>query len=148
MKVYAGSDHGGLALKKLLISRLEELGHQVEDLGTLNEDSCDYPDFAHAVAHKVKQNLGSFGLLTCGSGIGISIAANRHPGIRAALCHNSLEAQLSRQHNDANILVMGGRLVGEALAIDILETFFCTDFEGGRHQRRIEKIELTTEKRG
>jgi ribose 5-phosphate isomerase B len=88
---------------------------------------------------------GSVGLLTCGSGIGISIAANRHHGIRAALCHCSLEAELSRRHNDANVLVMGGRLVGEALAIDMLEKFISTDFEGGRHSKRIDKIEIIRE---
>ena len=86
------------------------------------------------------------GILTCGSGIGISIAANRHAGIRAALCHNSLEATLARQHNDANVLVMGGRLVGEALAIDILEKFFSASFDGGRHQDRVEKIEIPSER--
>jgi len=143
VKVYAGSDHGGLSLKKILISRLVELGHQVEDLGTHSESSCDYPDYAHAVAEKINDEPGSMGLLTCGSGIGISMAANRHQGIRAALCHNSLEAELSRQHNNANVLVMGGRLVGEALAIDILEKFFSTSFDGGRHEGRIKKIELS-----
>lgn len=146
MKVYAGSDHGGLSLKKILINRLVELGHQVEDLGTHSEASCDYPDFAHAVAERIVAEPGSLGILTCGSGIGISIAANRHHGIRAALCHNSLEAQLSRQHNDANVLVMGGRLIGDALAIDILEKFFSTSFDGGRHEGRIRKIELNTER--
>jgi len=146
VKVYAGSDHGGLSLKKILVNRLVELGHQVEDLGTHSEASCDYPDFAHAVAERIVAEPGSMGILTCGSGIGISIAANRHSGIRAALCHNSLEAQLSRQHNNANILVMGGRLVGEALAIDILEKFFSTEFDGGRHENRIKKIELNTER--
>lgn len=143
MKIYAGSDHGGLGLKKVLISRLQELGHTVEDLGTHSDSSCDYPDYAHAVAEKIIADNGSMGILTCGSGIGISIAANRHAGIRAALCHNSLEAELARQHNDANILVMGGRMVGEALAVDMLEKFFSTEFSGGRHFARIKKIELT-----
>ncbi len=145
MKIYAGSDHGGFELKKTLIKRLQELGHQVEDLGTHSAVSCDYPDYAHAVAASVMADPGSFGLLTCGSGIGISIAANRHHGIRAALCHCSLEAELSRRHNDANVLVLGGRLVGEALAIDILEKFISADFEGGRHLKRIGKIEITCE---
>lgn len=145
MKIYAGSDHGGFELKKTLIKRLKELGHQVEDLGTHSAVSCDYPDYAHAVAASVMADPGSFGLLTCGSGIGISIAANRHHGIRAALCHCSLEAELSRRHNDANVLVLGGRLVGEALAIDILEKFISADFEGGRHLKRIGKIEITRE---
>ena len=146
MKIYVGSDHGGLVLKKTLIRKLVELGHQVEDLGTNTDNSCDYPDFAHAVAQKILAEPGSKGVLTCGSGIGISIAANRHPGIRAALCHNSLEATLARQHNDANILVMGGRLIGEAVAIDTLEKFFTTGFDGGRHQARIEKIEIKPER--
>ncbi|HAE39798.1 MAG TPA: ribose 5-phosphate isomerase B, partial [Candidatus Riflebacteria bacterium] len=97
-------------------------------------------------AAKILAEPGSKGLLTCGSGIGISIAANRHAGIRAALCHNSLEASLARQHNDANVLVMGGRLIGEALAVDTLEKFFSTSFEGGRHQIRIEKIEINPER--
>lgn len=146
MKVFAGSDHGGLALKKVLIKRLQELGHQVEDLGTHTFDSCDYPDYAHAVAEKILAEPGSMGLLTCGSGIGISIAANRHSGIRAALCHNSLEAELARRHNDANILAMGGRLVGEALAVDILERFFSTGFDGGRHVGRVQKIDMQHER--
>ena len=145
MKIYAGSDHGGFELKKTLIKRLKELGHQVEDLGTHSAVSCDYPDYAHAVAASVMADPGSLGLLTCGSGIGISIAANRHHGIRAALCHCSLEAELSRRHNDANVLVLGGRLVGEALAIDILEKFISADFEGGGHLKRIGKIEITRE---
>jgi ribose 5-phosphate isomerase B len=142
MKIFAGSDHGGLALKKFLISYLREAGHDVEDLGTDSKDSCDYPDYAHAVAEKILNTPGSKGLLTCGSGIGISIAANRHKGIRAALCHNSLEAKLSRQHNDANIIVMGGRFIGEALAQDIMEAFLANDFEGGRHETRVKKIEI------
>jgi len=146
MKIYAGSDHGGFLLKKTLIRRLVELGHEVIDLGTNSEKSCDYPDFAHAVAREILADPGTMGILTCGSGIGISIAANRHAGIRAALCHNSLEATLARQHNDANVLVMGGRLVGEALAIDILEKFFSASFDGGRHQDRVEKIEIPSER--
>lgn len=146
MKVFTGSDHGGFLLKQTLIKKLTELGHEVVDLGTDSQNSCDYPDYAHAVAEKILAEPGSMGILTCGSGIGISIAANRHAGIRAALCHNSLEATLARQHNNANVLVMGGRLVGEALALDILEKFFSTSFEGGRHQTRIEKIEIPCER--
>ena len=146
MKIFTGSDHGGFLLKQALLKKLQELGHEAVDLGCNSLSSCDYPDFAHAVADKVMTNPGSIGILTCGSGIGISIAANRHPGIRAALCHNSLEATLARQHNNANILVMGGRLVGEALAFDMLEKFLSTDFEGGRHQTRIEKIEIVHER--
>lgn len=142
MKIYAGSDHGGFVLKSLLVKRLKELGHQVEDMGTNSPDSCDYPDYAHQVAKKVLADEGSKGLLICGSGIGISIAANRHPGIRAALCHTGLEAELSRNHNDANVLVLGARIIGDALAIDILEKFLHAEFEGGRHSNRVRKIEI------
>lgn len=142
MKIYAGSDHGGFALKNTLIKKIQELGHQVEDLGTNSIDSCDYPDYAHAVAEKVLAEKDSKGLLICGSGIGISIAANRHRGIRAALCQSGLEAVLSRNHNNANILVLGARIVGEALAVDILEKFLSAEFEGGRHASRVDKIEI------
>ena len=143
MKIYAGSDHAGLSLKKILIAHLEKSGHQVEDLGTYTSDSCDYPDYAHKVAEKVLADPDSKGLLVCGSGIGISIAANRHPGIRAALVHCSLEAELSRKHNNANIVVMGGRIIGEEIAKDALDKFLATDFEGGRHEKRIKKIEIS-----
>jgi ribose 5-phosphate isomerase B len=141
MKIYAGSDHGGFVLKNTLIRKLRELGHEVEDLGTDSSDSCDYPDYAHAVARKVLADPQAKGLLLCGSGIGISIAANRHPGIRAALCRTSLEAELARQHNDANILVLGERITGDALALDILEKFFAATFAGGRHTNRVKKID-------
>jgi ribose 5-phosphate isomerase B len=146
MKIFAGSDHAGLALKLSIIKHLEAKGHQVVDVGTHTTDSCDYPDYAHKVAHSIKAEPNSKGLLTCGSGIGISMAANRHPGIRAALCHNSLEAELSRMHNDANVLVLGGRIIGEVLAHDIADKFFNTEFEGGRHSLRIDKIEAITTK--
>ena len=142
MKIYAGSDHAGLSLKKILIAHLEKNGHQVKDLGTYTADSCDYPDYAHKVAEKVLEDSSSKGLLVCGSGIGISIAANRHPGIRAALVHCSLEAELSRKHNNANIIVMGGRIIGEEIAKDALDRFLATEFEGGRHENRIKKIEI------
>ena len=142
MKIYAGSDHAGLSLKNILISFLEKKGYEVEDLGTYTSESCDYPDYAHKVAEKVLEDNNSKGLLVCGSGIGISIAANRHPGIRAALVHCSLEAELSRKHNNANIIVMGGRIIGEEIAKDALEKFLTTEFEGGRHENRIKKIEI------
>lgn len=141
VKIYTGSDHAGLPLKLRLIRRLEELGHEAVDLGTDTDASCDYSDFAHAVAEKVAADRNCLGLLTCGSGIGMSIAANRHRGVRAALCHNALEAVLSRQHNDANILVLGGRIVGDELAIHILDAFLGATFAGGRHARRVGKIE-------
>lgn len=141
MKIYAGSDHGGFNLKATLIRKLQQMGHEVEDLGTNSSDSCDYPDYAHAVARRVVEDAGSFGLLICGSGIGISIAANRHAGIRAALCRSGLEAELARQHNDANILALGERITGEAMAIDILEKFIAAEFAGNRHTERVRKIE-------
>ena len=141
MKIYAGSDHAGLTLKNILIAHLEKKGYQIEDLGTYTSDSCDYPDYAHKVAEKVLEDSDSKGLLVCGSGIGISIAANRHPGIRAALVHCSLEAELSRKHNNANVIVMGGRIIGEEIAKDALDRFLTTEFEGGRHQLRVSMIE-------
>lgn len=141
MKIYAGSDHGGFKLKAILIRKLQEMGHEVEDLGTNSSDSCDYPDYAHAVARRIIEDAGSLGLLICGSGIGISIAANRHAGIRAALCRSGLEAELARQHNDANILALGERITGEAMAIDILEKFLAAEFAGNRHTERVRKIE-------
>lgn len=141
MKIYTGSDHAGLPLKRRLMQHLKEQGHEVVDLGTDSEASCDYSDYAHAVAKKVAAERDSLGLLTCGSGIGMSITANRHHGVRAALCHNSLEAALSRQHNNANVLVLGGRIVGDELAIDVLNSFLKAAFEGGRHARRVDKIE-------
>lgn len=141
MKIFAGSDHAGLPLKKKLVEKLSELDQEPIDLGTDQETSCDYPDFAHAVARKVTDNPGTVGLLVCGSGIGMSIAANRHPGIRAALCHDPLDARLCREHNDANILVLGGRLIGEEMACEILLVFLNTAFSGGRHADRVRKIE-------
>ncbi len=141
MKVFAGSDHAGLPLKKKLLALLSQLGHDARDLGTHQETSCDYPDFAHAVAEQVLAEPGTAGLLVCGSGIGMSIAANRHAGIRAALCHDPLEARLCREHNDANVLVLGGRLIGEEMAAEILRVFCATAFSGGRHAGRIKKIE-------
>ena len=141
MKIFAGSDHAGFGLKKILLENLKKSGYEVFDLGTDNEHSCDYPDFAHLVSEKVLATPGSMGLLTCGSGLGMSMAANRHPGIRAALCRDALEARLARQHNDANILVMGGRIVGEEHAIESAEVFYKTSFSGGRHENRVKKIE-------
>ena len=142
MKIFSGSDHAGLVLKLQLNEHLRAWGHDVEDMGTHSSASCDYPDFAHAVAQRVAADLHSLGLLICGSGIGISIAANRHPGIRAALCHTALEARLAREHNNANILALGARILGEELALHVLEAFLQGSFAGGRHQTRIDKIEI------
>jgi ribose 5-phosphate isomerase B len=138
--VAVAADHAGFDLKSALIPQLRELGLEVLDLGTHGRDSVDYPDFADAVAHALKAGKATRGLLVCGSGIGISMAANRHRHVRAALCHDSLTARLSRQHNDANVLVLGGRLIGLDTAKDCVEIFFKTLHEGGRHARRIAKF--------
>ena len=137
----AGSDHAGLSLKKELVGLAAELGYEVRDLGTHTSDSTDYPDYAHQVAAAVAAGEG-VGLLVCGTGIGISITANRHPGVRAALCGDILSASMSRQHNDANVLCVGARVVGAGLAAEILKAFLGADFEGGRHARRVNKIDL------
>jgi ribose 5-phosphate isomerase B len=137
----AGSDHAGLSLKKELVGLAAELGYEVRDLGTHTSDSTDYPDYAHQVAAAVAAEEG-VGLLVCGTGIGMSITANRHPGVRAALCGDILSASMSRQHNDANVLCVGARVVGAGLAAEILKAFLGADFEGGRHARRVNKIDL------
>ena len=133
-------DHGGYDLKIQLIPMLEARGLAVLDLGTNGSESVDYPDFGYAMASAIKDNKASRGVLVCGSGIGISMAANRHSNIRAALIHDSLGAKLSRLHNDANVIVFGGRVIGIDVALDCLQTFLNTDFEGGRHTQRVEKL--------
>jgi len=134
-------DHAGFPLKAHMAEALRELGHEVLDLGTDSaEQSVDYPDFAAKLAAALSSGQSDRGLLICGTGIGISIAANRHPGVRAALCHDATTARLCREHNDANVLVMGARLIGDVVARDCLETFLATEFEGGRHARRVEKL--------
>ncbi len=137
--VLAG-DHGGYDLKVILKSFLLENDFEVLDLGCDGPESVDYPDFAHAIADAIKEKKADRGVLVCGSGIGISIAANRHAHIRAALIHDRLTAELSRQHNNANVIVMGGRTIGPDVAKDCLKAFLQTEFEGGRHQRRIDKM--------
>jgi len=136
-------DHGGVELKDALKSSLASSDLQIIDLGVHSSDSVDYPDQAHALVKTVLSGEADFGILICGTGIGISIAANRHPGIRAALCTNAYMAKMSRQHNDANVLCLGGRVIGPALAEEIVSTFLSAKFEGGRHARRINKIEIT-----
>lgn len=134
------ADHGGYDLKALLIEELKRLGHGVLDLGCHGLESVDYPDYADAVAAALADGRADRGVILCGSGIGISIAANRHPHVRAALCHNGLTARLARQHNDANVLALGGRILGPELAKDCLREFLAAPFEGGRHSRRIAKM--------
>jgi ribose 5-phosphate isomerase B len=141
--VAIAADHGGFDLKASLVAVLEALGVPALDLGTSSREAVDYPDFADALAAALMAGRAQRGILVCGSGIGMSIAANRHPGIRAALCHDGLTARLARQHNDANVLVLGGRLIGIETARDCLTTFLNTPFEGGRHARRVAKLTRT-----
>ena len=134
------SDHGGFELKSALKAELSRLGHETLDLGTDGTTSVDYPDFADAMADAIGQGRAERGILICGTGIGISIAANRHPVLRAALVHDAYTARMARQHNDANVLVLGGRTIGIETAKDCLDVFLTTAFEGGRHARRVEKL--------
>ncbi|MDP4088311.1 MAG: ribose 5-phosphate isomerase B [Bacillota bacterium] len=140
MKIAIASDHGGFRLKAYILEYLEKKGFEYKDFGAYNESSCDYPDYALPVAEAVAAKEFDFGILICGTGIGIGIAANKVPGIRAALCHDTFSAHATREHNDANILTMGERIVGPGLAVDIVDIFLRTRFEGDRHMRRINKI--------
>ena len=134
------ADHAGYELKSVLKKDLENLGHKLLDLGTNGPESVDYPDFGYAVADALANGKAQRGVLVCGSGIGISMAANRHPGIRAALIHDALGAKLSRLHNDANVICFGGRMIGVEVARDCLNVFLQTPFEGGRHAGRVDKL--------
>ena len=138
--VSIGADHAGYPMKAQLAQWLTDHGYQVINRGTDSTDSTDYPDYAHAVAGDVSSGDADLGLLVCGSGIGMSIAANQHPGIRAALCANSELAGLSRMHNNANVLCLAARFITDEVAESALETFLNTPFEGGRHERRVEKM--------
>ena len=140
MKLSMGCDHGGYALKEQLKTYLESQGHEVLDCGTHSAASCDYPDFGQAAAQAVAGGECSRGIVICTTGIGMSIAANKIPGIRCALCGEPLSAEMTRRHNDANMLAMGAGLVGPNLAVRIVEVFLKTEFEGGRHQRRVDKL--------
>ena len=140
MIVALGSDHGGFRLKQTIKEHLESLGIACREFGTCSAEAVDYPDIAQAVAKAIVVGECERGILVCGTGVGISIAANKVKGIRAALCHDVFSAQMSRQHNDANILAMGERVVGPGLALMIVDTWLTADFEGGRHERRVEKI--------
>lgn len=134
------SDHAGLPLKLALKAALEAEGHAVQDLGTHSADSVDYPDFAHSVCESIAAGKSPFGILVCGSGIGMAIAANRHPAIRAAVLHDSTEARLTRAHNNANVACFGARTIGVETALDAIRTFLATPYEGGRHDRRLAKL--------
>lgn len=140
MKIAIGCDHGGFELKNEIIKFLEGEKYEVKDFGTYSTDSCDYPDIALPVAEAVAAKEFDFGILICGTGIGIGISANKVPGIRAALCSDTFSAHATREHNNANILTMGQRVVGVGLAIDIVKTFLSSKYEGGRHENRLNKI--------
>jgi ribose 5-phosphate isomerase B len=140
MKIAIGADHAGFALKEKLKQRLLEQGIEVADQGTVSEDSVDYPDFARKVAEQVARKRADLGVLVCGSGVGMAIAANKVPGVRAANVTTEYEAQMSREHNDANVIAVGARILDEATAFRIVDKFLHTPFAGGRHQRRVEKI--------
>jgi ribose 5-phosphate isomerase B len=134
------ADHAGIDLKSVLSEELRQAGFTVLDLGTNSAESVDYPDFADALVGALKGGRAGRGVLVCGTGIGISIAANRHRGVRAALCRDATDARLAREHNDANVLVLGGRTTGVEVARDCLKTFLATPFGGGRHARRVQKL--------
>lgn len=140
MKIALGSDHGGYDLKCAIQEFLEKKGHEVVDFGTDSHDSCDYPLIAEPAARAVAARECDRGILICGTGIGIGIAANKIAGVRAALCHDTFSARASRNHNNANILTMGQRVVGVGLALDIVDVWLSSEFEGGRHERRLAEI--------
>ena len=140
MKIAVGCDHGAFALKNEILKYLKGENYEVKDFGTYSEESCDYPDIALPVAEAVASKEYDFGILLCGTGIGVGISANKVPGIRAALCSDTFSAHATREHNNANILTMGQRVVGTGLALDIVKTFLTSKFEGDRHVRRLDKI--------
>ncbi len=141
MRFVVGSDHAGYDLKLVLVEHLRSRGHDVHDVGTHSLESCDYPDFAAAVGRALQAGDADQGLLVCGTGVGMSIAANKLAGVRAAVVSDTFSAHATRQHNDANVLCLGQRVVGQGLALDILDAWLAADFEGGRHQRRVDKID-------
>ena len=139
-RIAIGSDHRGLLLKQAIITLLTELGHDSRDMGCYNGDPIDYPDIAEKVARAVAKGEADYGMLICGTGIGMSIAANKVPGVRAALCTDTVSAQMARRHNDSNVLCLGGEMIGEWLAREIALAYLSAEFEGGRHVPRVEKI--------
>jgi ribose 5-phosphate isomerase B len=141
-KIAIASDHGGFDLKESVIAHLLNTGWEVDDLGPHSSDSVDYPDYGIKLAEKVAEKKVDRAIVICGTGIGMSIVVNRYPGIRGTLCSDVFTAKLCREHNDSNILIMGGRVIGKGLAAEIVNTWLNTPFEGGRHQRRLDKINL------
>ena len=140
MKIALGSDHGGINLRRLIGEHLSKQGHTISDFGTDTTESCDYPKYAESVSRSVAAGESELGILVCGSGIGMSIAANKIAGIRAALCFNTYMGQMTRLHNNANVLCLGERVLGQGTAMAIVDAFVSTSFEGGRHQRRLDLI--------
>ncbi len=140
MKIVIGADHGGFTLKETVGKFLLALGHDVEDVGCYSLQSVDYPDFADLVVARVAAGACDYGMLICGTGIGMSIAANRNRKIRAALCHDEYTARMSREHNNANVLCLGARVIGEGVALELIKVWLDTSYAGGRHQQRIEKF--------
>jgi ribose 5-phosphate isomerase B len=140
LEIYLASDHAGTSLRQQIAAHLTERGMMVHDLGPDEGEKVDYPDYAAKLAHHMKPVSDAYGVLVCGSGIGISIAANRFPWIRAALCHDVTTAILSRQHNDANVIALGERLIGSTTALACIDAFFDTEFEAGRHTARVDKL--------
>jgi ribose 5-phosphate isomerase B len=141
VKLAIGADHGGVELKQEILKFLQSIKNiEVADHGTMTRDSVDYPDYGRTVSEAVSQGSADRGILICGTGIGMSIVANLFPRVRAALCHDNFTARMSRLHNDANVLVMGERVIGRGVALDIVKVWLETEFEGSRHQRRLDKI--------
>ena len=148
MMIAVGSDHGGYALKQHILRYLKENGFEYKDYGCFSEQSVDYPDFALPVAEAVASGEAERGIVICGTGIGVSIAANKVPGVRAALCHDCFSAKATREHNDSNVLAMGERVIGPGLALEIADIWLHTPYAGGRHQARIDKITAIEKKYG
>lgn len=148
MKIAVACDHGALNLKNAIIAYLTENGYEYEDFGTYTTDSCDYPDYALPAAEAVASGKCDKGIVVCSTGIGVSIVANKVPGVRCAHCHDAYCAKFTRLHNDANMLAMGEKVVGIGYALQIVETFLTTEFEGGRHVRRVDKISAIEKKYG
>ena len=149
MRIALGSDHAGFSLKIVLLEYLKTLGHEVLDLGTHNEDPADYPDFAEAVGQEVLKGEAKRGIIVCGSGVGASVAANKLPGIRAGLCHDTYSAHQGVEHDDMNVLVLGARIIGSALAQELVQAFLGAEFSAEeRHQRRLEKVKALEDRAG
>ena len=139
-KITIGCDHAACEMKAQVIEHLKARGIEAIDVGTYSSDSCNYPDYAHALCKNIQDGVTELGILICGTGIGMSMAANKHRGIRAAACSDTFSARLTRQHNDANVLCFGARVVGIGLALDLVDNFIDADFEGGKHQTRVDMI--------